>query len=207
MFAEKFKSFDSKQHQNRYRFSQSFDFRQSDRSCSTFSKKSYFIIENLFRIFNENLKRKNLLYNQKSLFENQMNVFFRNIFLNQMRIVFYFKFTVNQKSSINRNSKSSKSKNLNQHMFAKSIRIVFNENLFEKSIDLSCKLSNVFCHLKFSNSNKIAKVVFFIFILFRLFSILFLVFAIVSIMSIATMNCINVYEQVISIIDRVIQYE
>ena len=177
MFVEKFKSYDSRQHQNRYRFSQNFDFRQFDRSCSIFSKKLYLIIENLFKMFSENLRKKNLFYSQKNLLENQMSVFFRDILSNQMRIVFYFKFTVNQKSSISRNSKNSKSKNLNQHMFAKSIRTVFSENLFDKSIDLSCKLSNVFCHLKFSNSNRIAKVVFFIFIFFRLFSILLFVLA------------------------------
>ena len=88
-------------------------------------------------------------------------------------------------------------------MFAKSIRIVFNKNLFEKLIDLSYKLPDVFCHLKFSNSNKTAKIVFFIFIFLRFFSTFLLVFAFVSIISAAKMNCINVYQQIISIIDRV----
>ena len=88
-------------------------------------------------------------------------------------------------------------------MFAKSIRIVFNKNLFKNLIDLLYKLSNVFCHLKFSNSNKIAKIVFFIFIFFRFFSIFLLVFVFVSIIFVARMSCINVYQQVISIIDRV----
>ena len=132
------------QHQNRCRFSQNFDFRQLVRSCSIFSKKSYFIIENLFEMFDENFKKKILLYNQKSQFENQMNVFFRNIFSNQMRIIFYFNFAINQKSSINQISKNLKSKNLNQHMFAKSIRIVFNKNVFKKSIKLLYKMFDVF---------------------------------------------------------------
>ena len=198
MFAEKFKSFDLQQHQIRDRFSQSFDFRSFDRSCSTFLKKSYFIIENLFEMFDEKLRKK-------SLFQNQNNVSFREFFSNQSRITIYFKFTINQKSSINQNSKNSKSRNLNQHMSAKSIRIVFNKNLFENLTKLSYKLSDVFCHLKFSNQNKTAEIVFCIFIFFHFFSIFFFVFAIVSIVSAATMNCINVYEQVILIIDRVIQ--
>ena len=121
-----------------------------------------------------------------------MNVFFRNIFSNQIRIIFYFKFAINQNASINQNSKNSKSKILNQHMFAKSIRIVFNENLFEKSIKLLYKMLDVFDEISF-----------FIFIFFRFFSIFFLVFAFVSIIFVAKMNCISVYQQIISIIDHV----
>ena len=138
-------------------------------------------------------------FRKKSLFQNQNHVFFREFSSNQSRITIYFKFAFNQKSSINQDSKNSKSKNLNQHMFAKSIRIVFNEILFEKSIKLSYKLSNVFCiNLKFSVENS-----FFIFIFFRFFSTFFLVFAFVSIIFVTRINCINVYQQVISIIDRV----
>ena len=199
MFVEKFRSFDLQQHQNHCRFSQNFDFRQLDRLCSISSKKSYFIIENLFEMFDENLERKSLLYSQKSQLENSMNMFFRNIFSHQMRITFYFKFAVNQNAWISQNSKNSKSKSLNQHMFAKSIRTVFSKRLFENSINLSYKMSHVFCtNLKFS-----VEFFFFIFILFRLFSIFLLVFAFVSIVSVAKMNCISVYQQVISIIDRV----
>ena len=112
-----------------------------------------------------------------------------------MRIIVYFKFTINQKSSIIQNSKNLKSKSLNQHMFAKSIRTVFNENLFKKSIKLLYKMLDVF--------DIDSKISFFIFILFRLFSIFFLVFAFVSIIFVAKTNCINVYQQVISIIDYV----
>ena len=170
-------------------------------------QKFYFIIDDLIRMFHEKSKSFDLCQHQKSFVFSQSDDIrsFRQLY--QSRIIFYFMFAINQKSSISQNSKSSKSKSLNQYMFAKFICIVFNKNFFEKSIDLLYKLSNVFYHLKFSNSNKIAKVVFFIFILFRFLSILFLAFAIVSIMSVATMNCINVYEQTISIIDRVIQYE
>ena len=209
MFVEKFTSFDSQQHQNRCRFSQNFDFRQFDRSCLTFSKKFYFIIENLFEMFDEKFRKKNL-------FQNQNNVSSQT-FSNQMKIIFYFKFTINQKSSINQNSKSSKSKNLNQHMFAKSIRIVFSKNLFEKLINLSYKSANVFCvknrflqilnfyKSKFSKFRIFVKISFLIFVLFRFFSIFLFVFAFVSIVSVTKTNYINVYEQIVSIIDRVIR--
>ena len=69
MFVENSKSFDLRQHHNRRFFSQNFDFRQLDRSCSIFSKKFHFIIENLFEMFDEKFKKK-------SLFQNQNNVFF-----------------------------------------------------------------------------------------------------------------------------------
>ena len=117
----------------------------------------------------------------------------------QSRIIAYFKFAINRKSLINQSSKSSKSKNWNQHMFAKSFRIVFNKNVFEKSIKLSYKMSDVFC----TNLKSFVEISFFIFIFLRLFSIFLLAFAFVSIVSIARMNCINVCEQVISIIDDV----
>ena len=187
MFVEKFKSFDLQQHQNRCRFSQNFVFRQLDRSCLIFSKKFYLIIEKLFEMFDEK-------FNKMSLFQNQNNVFFREFFSKQSQITIYFKFVINQKSLISQSLKNPKSKNLNQHMIAKSIRTVFNENLFEKWIKLLYKMFDVFSEISF-----------FIFIFFRFFSIFLFVFVIVSIMSIATMNCINVYEQTISIIDRVIQ--
>ena len=136
MFIEKSKSFDLRSHQDRSYSSQSFDIRQFSQSCfSTASKKSYLIIENLFEMFDEKFKKK-------SLFQSQNNVFSRT-FSNQMRIIAYFKFAINQKLSINQNSKSSNSKNLNQHMSAKFIRTNFNK-CFEKSIFLSYKMSNIF---------------------------------------------------------------
>ena len=192
MFAEKSTSFDLQQHQNRCRSSQNFDFRQFDRSRSTSSKKSYLTIENLSEMFDEKFRRK-------SLFSDQNNVSFRKFFSEQSQMTIYFKFTIIQKSSISQNSKSSKSKNLNQHMFAKSIRVVFNQSLFEKSINLLYKMSNVFdINLKLS-----VEISFFIFILFRFFSTFLLAFAFVSIIFAAKMSCISVYHQVISIIDRV----
>ena len=194
MFHEKSKSFDVQQHQNRCRSSQSFDLRQFSQSCSTSSKKSYLSIENLFEMFDAKFRRK-------SMFQNQKNVFSREFFSRQSRITVYFKSTVNQKSSISQNSESSKSKSLNQHMIAKFIRIAFSEDLFEKSIELSYKLFDVFC----INLKSFVETSFFFFILLCLLSIFLLVFAFVSIISAARMSCIDVYEQVISIIDRVIQ--
>ena len=212
MFHEKFKSFDLRQHFNRRSSSQSLDIRQSH--FSSFSIKSHLIIENLFEMFNEKFRKK-------SLFQSQKNAFFRAFFSSQSRITIYFKLTVNQKSSINQDSKNSKSKSLNQHMSAKFIRIAFSKNSSEKSIDLSYKLSDFFYSKDLSeksvnlsyklfdvfciNLKSSVETSFFIFVLFRLLSVFFLAFAFVSIISTARMNCINIYEQVISIIDRVIQ--
>ena len=142
MFVEKFKSFDLQQHQNRCRFSQNFVFRQLDRSCLIFLKKFYLIIEKLFEMFDEK-------FNKMSLFQSQNNVFSREFFLKQSQITIYFKFAINQKSLINQNLKNSKSKNLNQHIIAKSIRIIFNENLFEKWIKLLYKMLDVFNEISF----------------------------------------------------------
>ena len=102
-------------------------------------------------------------------------------------------------------------------MSTKSIRIAFNKDLFEKTINLSYKSTNVFCVrnkflqvLDFSKSKSSkfrtsAEIFFLILVLFRFLSIFFLVLAFVSIISATRMSCINVYEQVVSIIDRVIQ--
>ena len=128
MFDKKFKSFNLQQHQTRVLSSRSFDIHQSH------SIKFHLIIENLFEMFNEKFKKKNL-------FQNQKNVSSREFFSKQSRVTTYFKSTVNQKSSINQNSKSSKSKSLKQHTFAKFIRIA----LFEKSFISSYKMSDIFC--------------------------------------------------------------
>ena len=109
-------------------------------------------------MFDEKIKKNDL-------FQNQIKFFFRAFFSDRSSVTIYFKFTINQKSSINQNSKNSKSKNLNQHMFAKSIRIVFSENLFEKSIKLLYKMLDVF-----------DEIFFFIFIFFRFFFDFFLCF-------------------------------
>ena len=101
MFHEKSKSFNLRQHHNRCFFSQSFDIRQFHFSSS--SIKFHLTIENLFEMFDEKFKKK-------SLFQNQKNAFFRAFFSNQSRITVYFRLTINQKSSISQDSKSSKSK-------------------------------------------------------------------------------------------------
>ncbi|KAG7009246.1 hypothetical protein G7Y79_00003g011140 [Physcia stellaris] len=207
MFAGKSRPYGPRQHQNRYRSPQGFGLRQPGRPCSTPSKKPYLTIENLSRMFSGNLRRKNLLYSQKSLLEGQMGVFSRGIPPGQMRIASYFKLTANQKSSISRDSKSSKPKSLNQHMPAEPIRTASSENLPEKSADLPCKLPDVSCHLKPSNPNRAAEAVFFISIFLRLLPALLLALAIVSAMSAAAMGCINAYGQAISAIGRAIQYE
>ena len=168
-------------------------------------QRCFILLSNLFEMFNEKFKKSNL-------FQNKKNVSFREFFSKQLRITIYFKFTINQKSSINQNLKKLKLKSSNQHIFAKSIRIVFNKKLFQKLIVLSCKSTNVFyVKIKFlqiksksSKSRTFAKISFFLFILFRLFSIFLFAFAFVSIISITRINCINVYEQIVSIIDRVI---
>ena len=127
MFDEKFKSFDLQQHQNSALSSRSFDIRQFH------SIKFYLTIENLFEMFNEKFRKK-------SLFQNQKNVSFREFFSEESRITIYFKSTINQKSSISQNSKSSKSKSLKQHTSAKFIRIA----LLEKSFILFYKMSSIF---------------------------------------------------------------
>ena len=192
MFHEKSKSFDLRQHHNRRFFSQSFDLRQFDRSCSTFSKKSYFIIKNLFEMFDEKFRKK-------SLFQNQKSVSSREFFSSQSRITIYFKFTINQKSSINQDSKSSKSKSLNQHMFAKSIRIVCQQK-FAREIDqiitqnVRCLLHHleVFCRDFFFHFHTSSFSLHFFFVL-----------AFVAIISTVRTSCISVYQQIILIIDRI----
>ena len=57
MFDEKSRSFDLQQYQNRALSSRSFDVRQS------YSIKSHLIIENLFEMFNEKFRKKNLIQN------------------------------------------------------------------------------------------------------------------------------------------------
>ena len=185
MFDEKFRSFDLQQHQNRPSSSRKFDIRRSH------SIKSHLTIENLFQMFDEKFRRK-------SLFQNQKNVSSREFSSEQSRITVYFKPTVNQKISISQTSKSSKSKTSKQYLPAESIRTVFSKELSEKSLNLSYKKSDV-------SDESSVETSFFIFILLRLLSIFLLAFAFVSTISAARMNCINVYEQVISIIDRVIQ--
>ena len=74
--------------------------------------------------------------------------FFSKIFY-QVKIIFYFRsVAVNQSESINQNSKTSNSKNFQQHTFAKSNRVKFTfftfNKWFEKSIILLYKTSIFF---------------------------------------------------------------
>ena len=184
MFDEKPKSFDLQQHQNCVLSSRCFDIRQSH------SIKFYLTIENLFKMFDGKFRRK-------SLFQDQKNVSSSEFFSKQLRIIVYFKSAINQKSSINQNSKSSKSKSLNQHMSAKSIRIAFSKNS-EKLIVLSYKSTNIFCVTSAETSALIL-------VLLHLLSVFLLALAFVSAFSTTKMDCINVYEQAVSIIDRAIQ--
>ena len=55
--------------------------------------------------------------NSICFFRNRLFVVMRQYFINS----FFFEFAINQSRSINKNSKNSNSKNLKQHMFAKSI--------------------------------------------------------------------------------------
>ena len=168
----------------------------SSRTSVSKHQKSYLIFDDLIRMFREKFRsidlhshRKNFVSSQHFDIRSSRQSFFS--FMHQSRIIFYFMFAVNQKSSISQNSKNSKRKSLNQHMFAKSIRIVFSRSLSEKLFDLSCKMFDVSDETSF-----------FIFIFLRLLSIFLLALAFVSIIFAARIDCINVYQQIISIIDH-----
>ena len=170
----------------------------SSRTSVSKHQKSYFTIDDLIRMFHEKFKSFDLRQHHNH-FSFSQSIDARSSVTYQFRIIAYFLSTINQKTSIDQDLKSSNSKSLNQHMPAKSIRIVFSEILSEKSIKLSYKLPDVFC----INFKSQIETFFFIFIFFRLFSVFFLVFAFVSVMFAARMSCISVCQQVISIIDRV----
>ena len=117
-------------------------------SSSTFSRNSiskhqkqkfYFTIHDLFRMFAEKFKRTNFLHIRYFIKKNKS---FSKLF-NQIKIIAYYKFAINQNKSIIQNSKNSNSKSFRQRMFAKTIRIIFNK-WFEKSINLSYKSSIFF---------------------------------------------------------------
>ena len=101
--------------------------------------KFYFTIHDFHRLFVEKFKRFDLRQHQnRRSFSQRFDVD-----LYQSRIIVYFLFAINQKTSINQNLKNSNSKNFQQHTFAKSIsfcRFV----LSEKSICSSYKNSNIF---------------------------------------------------------------
>ena len=101
-------------------------------------QKFYYIIENLFEMFVEKRTKSNQSHIKKIEFFSKIS--------RQFKITFYFKFAINQNKSIIQNSKTSNSKNFQQHTFAKSNRIKFIFNKwFEKSINLFYKTSTFFC--------------------------------------------------------------
>ena len=89
------------------------------------------------------VSKKILLFRNFSIFDHLLHI--------QSRIIFYFMFAINQKTSISQISKSSNSKNFQKHTFAKTIRFV----LSEKSIYSSYELLNIFYvnSKTFANSN------------------------------------------------------
>ena len=101
-------------------------------------QKFYFIIDDLIRMFREKSKSFDLSQHQKRRSSSRsFDIFY------QSRIIVYFLFAVNQKTSINQNLKNSNSKNFKQHTFAKSISLC-RFALSEKSIFSSYKKSDIF---------------------------------------------------------------
>ena len=99
-------------------------------------QKSYLIIENLYEMFVEKLKRMNLLHIKYHIKKSSTS----SKLFNQVKITAYFRSAVNQSISISQSSKTSNSRSLHQHTIAKAIRTTFSK-WFEKSIILSYKTS------------------------------------------------------------------
>ena len=130
-------------------------------SSSIFSQKSvskhqhqkfYFTIQDLFEMFDEKLKRTDFLHIKQHIkkIECSLKIF------NQSKIIFYFRFAVNQSKSISQSSKTSNSRNFQQHMSAESNRVKFIFiKWFEKSIILSYKTS-IFSRLSISEISDIS---------------------------------------------------
>ena len=119
----------------------------SSRTSVSEHQKFYLIIDDLIRMFREKFKSFDLRQHQKSFvssqnFDTRSSSQSRSLFMHQSRIIVYFLFAVNQKTSINQISKSSNSKSFQQHTSAKSIRSVF--ILSEKSTISSYKKTNIF---------------------------------------------------------------
>ena len=132
----------------------------------------YFIIDNLYRMFVENFKSIDLSQHQIRRFFSSNVDFRQSIKRNfiQIRIIFYFRFAINQNKLIIQNSKISNSKNFRQRMFAKTIRIIlfFKSIKSEISIISSYKMSSIFrfkSMIKFSKFS-IHSTFFFIFEIF-----------------------------------------
>ena len=117
-------------------------------SLATFSSwfresisKFYFTIDDLIRMFREKFKSFDLSQHQNRRVSSQSFDVCSSI-IHQSRIIVYFLFAINQKTSISQNLKNSKSKSFQQHTFAKSIR--FASALSKKSTLSSYKNLNIF---------------------------------------------------------------
>ena len=98
----------------------------SQTSISKHQHQSYFIIDDLYRMFVEKFKSIDLSQHQIRRFFSSNVDSRQSIQRNfiQINITFYFKSAINQSKSINQNSKISNSKSFDQFMIAKSIRII-----------------------------------------------------------------------------------
>ena len=105
--------------------------------------KFYLTIDDLRRMFAEKFKSFDLPQHQNRRFSSQ-SLDTRSSISYQFRIIFYFSSAINQKASINQSLKSSKSKNFQQYMFAKSLSFYRLTVLFEKSTFSSYKKSDIF---------------------------------------------------------------
>ena len=126
----------------------------------------------------------------------------------QFKITFYFKFAINQNKSINQKSKISNSMNFHfhQHMFAKTIRIIFNK-WFKISIILSYKTAIFFSRIYFKEIERVIIQIardfwsFFFFIFFfefrSIFQILITIVAFATIFSNSIIVYVDIYEQFI----------
>ena len=116
--------------------------------CSSFSSKAkhqklYFIIEDLYEMFDEKFKKSDI-FHIKHHIKNDAHFRIIFFFFYQVKIIAYFTSAVNQSQSISQNSKTSNSKSYRQHTFAKSNRVKFTflvNKWSEKSIVLFYKTS------------------------------------------------------------------
>ena len=93
-------------------------------------------------MFDEKLKKTKFLHIKYYI---KKRAFFSSVFSScQVKIIAYFKFAINKNFSINQCSKTSNSRNLHQHTFAKIIRFIFKKSIFEKMIISSYKISIFF---------------------------------------------------------------
>lgn len=112
-------------------------------------QKLYLIIDDLFKMFDEKLKRMNLLHSNQQI---KKHASFSCVF-HQVKITFYFKLAVNQNALISQSSKTSNLKSFQQLIFAKAIRVKFTsfiEIVSEKSIVSLYKMLFIFDDISFT---------------------------------------------------------